>query len=388
MMPFRSIPTLVIVSVLLALSGAGQGHCSPVPTDPAQDFTQQLLKIAAEPPDRCDPQSNKDEDDAKTESSVFGDAVEIIVAELNTTPASPEPVLDRAIEALKKLEQTSAEINVAWPDVDRFHFQILDVSPALVLKVTFRTRARFFVLGVPEGRQWNPNRLWRQVGYDEESIEHEAVAVSIVLYPLHRGPSGNARFLAGFDYVGCAGNSMGVAYDVREWNPKSGGNLEQIIKQEGAFGIDEPADGRKPTPKDPFAPIGVLQTQGSPISLPYCWFSAIDTWDNPSMCAVDSYDLSKDDIKFRSRSYNRPDLLPIAKAIEYAEKRDYPAVLGYCASDEVAQGLVRDVPLFVFAGDLQVTRKGDGKEHVEMDGYRFDVEKRAGRWLVAAFSSQ
>jgi hypothetical protein len=71
------------------------------------------------------------------------------------------------------------------------------------------------------------------------------------------------------------------------------------------------------------------------ITIPYCWFSAIDTWDNPSMCAADIYDLSHDDVRFVSRAVNRPDLLPIAKALEYVSKHDYPAVLAYCASPEM-----------------------------------------------------
>ncbi len=39
--------------------------------------------------------------------------------------------------------------------------------------------------------------------------------------------------------------------------------------------------------------------------------------------------------------------------------------------------------------ELQVTRKGEGKEHVDMGFpaiYRFDVEERGGRWMIIAFS--
>jgi len=108
------------------------------------------------------------------------------------------------------------------------------------------------------------------------------------------------------------------------------------------------------------------------------------------MCAVDTYDLSGDQIRFKSRAYNRPDLLPIAKAIEYAKIRDYEAILGYCSSEEIARRMVRDIPYFVFfGGELQVTPKGEGKEHVEMGFpaiYRFDIEERDGRWLIVAFS--
>lgn len=38
--------------------------------------------------------------------------------------------------------------------------------------------------------------------------------------------------------------------------------------------------------------MGDLKTNGSAIMLPYCWSSPIDTWDNPSLCAADSYDIS------------------------------------------------------------------------------------------------
>lgn len=202
------------------------------------------------------------------------------------------------------------------------------------------------------------------------------------LYPLHRGPSENARFLARFGLSGCAG-STGVVYEAREWDPKGFGDLKQIIKQAGAFGLDDNVSG--------FPQIGELRTEGLAITLPYCWFSPIDTWDNPSLCAVDTYDLSGDDVRFRSHAYNRPDLLPIAKALAYAEQRDFPAVLGYCASSQVARKLVRNVPPFVFAEELRVSRIGKGKEHVELGyepTYGFDVEQSVDGWRVVAFSTK
>jgi hypothetical protein len=125
--------------------------------------------------------------------------------------------------------------------------------------------------------------------------------------------------------------------------------------------------------------------------LPYCWFSRIDTWDNPSLCSVDTYDISGDDIRFRSRTHSRPDLVPIAKAAEYAEQRDYPAVRAYCASPQVARKLVRDFLPYVFADDVRLTYSGKEKEHVEFGfdhTYRFDVAKFADHWLVVAFSME
>jgi hypothetical protein len=125
--------------------------------------------------------------------------------------------------------------------------------------------------------------------------------------------------------------------------------------------------------------------------LPFCWFSGIDTWDNPSMCAVDTYDLSGDSVRFQSRAYNRPDLLPVAKAIEFAEKHDYPAVLAYCASASVARKIVRELATgYGFDTEVEIKELGPGRERVRpaySDVPGFVVEKRGDRWVVVSFSS-
>jgi hypothetical protein len=88
----------------------------------------------------------------------------------------------------------------------------------LVVKIGVRTHETFFVFGIFEGIHGRANRTWSMVGEDERSDEVVRSAVS--LFALHRGPSGNARFLAKFGLVGCAG-SAGVAYDAREWDPET-----------------------------------------------------------------------------------------------------------------------------------------------------------------------
>jgi hypothetical protein len=253
----------------------------------------------------------------------------------------------------------------------------------LVVKMGIRQDERFFAFGIPADSA-KSDHAWQQIGWNDESSQFSVPPSRVDLYPLHRGPSGHARFLANMIYSGCAG-SIGVGYDAREWDPEGTGSLARIIKQEGSFGLDNKVPD--------FPQIGKLQTDGPLITLPYCSFSAIDTWDNPSLCAVDTYDLSGDEVKFRSRLYNRPDLVPIAKAIEYAGKRDYHAVLGYCASDAIARRMVRDLPPDVGGADpLQVTRIGSGRERVRLgdpdSGYRFDVEKRGHRWVVVAFGTE
>ena len=379
------IRAAAIVVVLFIVVSPGLAQIQTAERTPRQDvFRQCLQKLVAYSPDPCGPPFGRETDwhTSAIESRLFDAAAGIVADALNDSTATQAPK-DRASGALKQLEEESARINTGWPQENRFHFELLDLAPALVVKMGVRSHEGFFVFGISEGASGKAHAKWSDIGSDEEGLaDPEVPRLLLSLFALHRGPSGNARFLASFSRVGCAG-SNGVAYDAREWNPKSTG-LTQIIKQSGAFGLDGNVPG--------FSRIGDLKTEGVRVTLPYCWFSAIDTWDNPSMCAVDTYDLSGDNAKFISRAYNRPDLLPVAKAIKYAEQRDYGALLGYCSSAKVADGMMRDLPPSVYAGaEIHVTPMGNGRERVELgDGpvYRFDVEKRNGRWLVVAFKSE
>jgi hypothetical protein len=324
------------------------------------------------------------------ESALLERAADIVVSELNPPKNAQIQPREVATAVLKSLERLSAEINARWPDESRFHAQVLDLQPILVVKLGIRAHQAFVVLGVPRPGKAGPSNGWQQVGSDRDTGEHDWPPSSFDLYPLRRGPSGHARFLVRILYSGCAG-SYGVAYDVREWDPAEFGGLSQVIKQDGSFGLEDTPAGAKPSAKYPFPQIGELRTDGARITLPFCWFSPIDTWDNPSMCAVDTYDVSGDQVKFISRRFNRPDLLPIAKAIEHAQHREYPAVLAYCASAEVAQRLIRDVPPFLFAEDLRVTAISDSKKRVQLgfpNSYRFEVEKRGDRWLIVSFTPE
>ena len=373
-----------LISVLLiAIAGAQPYLCAQAPQASPPDFRQLLQQLALFSPHPCgstDDQKNLDAEDV--EWRLFTDAAEAVAQTLNANAAAPESPEIRANAALTSLEHASAKVNVAWPEENRFHFQILDLPPALVVKMSIRAQETFFVFGIPEEESGKPNHAWRKVGSEERSSEHDAPQSQLGLYRLHRGPSRNARFLARFTYSGCAG-SIAVAYEALEWNPKGTGQLEPLVEQDGSLGLDAKVPD--------FEQIGKLQTEGPLITLPYCWFSAIDTWDNPSLCAVDTYDVTGDEVRFRSRTYNRPDLVPVAKVIEYAEKREYPAVLGYCTSEDIARALVREIPPGVAAEDLRVTRIGSGKERIELGdppAYEFEVEKRPDRWVVVKFSTE
>ncbi len=371
--------------LMIAIAGAQQCLCAQeTQSAPPPDFQQLLQKLAQFSPDPCAPthDEGKDSDAENLEFRLFSQAADGITQALNANPATPDSPEKRATAALKILEQVSAKVNAAWPEENRFHFQVLDLPPALVVKMSIRTREGFSVFGVPEEVSGKPNRAWQEVGSDEESLEFANPPSELKLYALHRGPSKKARLLAKAIYSGCAA-SIGVAYDAYEWNPQGAGSFDPIIEQDGSLGLDDKVPE--------FEPIGTLQTEGPLITLPYCWFSAIDTWDNPSLCAVDTYDVEGDEVRFRSRAYNRPDLVPVAKALEYAEKRDYPAVLGYCASEEIARAMVREIPPGMLAEDLRVTRISNVKEQVELGDppeYEFVVEKRPDRWVVASFSAE
>jgi hypothetical protein len=305
---------------------------------------------------------------------LFDRVSDVVVEALNSGTALPK---DRAAEALRAIERISEEVNAAWPPYKRFRFEVLDLKDILVITQSIRMDSRFFVfaLSQPDGK--TSRRLWRKVSLlDEDSLPETSPWMELEVVSAHRGPSANPRFLVRSTDGGCAG-SYGVGYDLFQWNHEVGG-IDKLIGIKGARGLDDQVKG--------FPWIGEFHADGPLIDLPYCWFSPIETWDNPSLCAVDRYDLSGDGIRFVSRRVNRPDLLPIAKALEYAQKRDFGAVRGYCTNDAVARRLVEWAPERVFEVEIKVKRLGPGRELVyeESDSYRFTVEKRGQHWLIAA----
>jgi len=142
----------------------------------------------------------------------------MITTTLNTEAHSPRSPKERAMELLRALEAVSAQVNSAWPEGNRFHFEVLDLPPALVVKTSIRARQTFFVFGVAEENgNGLRNARWGLVG--SRSDDADEFASFVDLYPVNRGPSGRARFLARFTALGCAG-PYGIAYDAREWDPR------------------------------------------------------------------------------------------------------------------------------------------------------------------------
>jgi hypothetical protein len=292
------------------------------------------------------------------------------------SPASNGEALARATSSLREIEASSADIDKGWTDESRFHFQVLAVSPAILVELSYRYHAAFALFGSYDlgGAQTDrPGTRWREV----DLADPDAPVSSVRLTPLHRGPGRRPRFLAEVFHAGCAG-SIGHDYYGYEWAPSDGLISTEIIKIEGAQGLDDTASVQ----------VGKLVTAGATLQLPYCFFSPVDTWDNPTLCAADSFDLSGDAVRFTGRRYNAPDLVTVVRAIQHAQTRDVVALSAYCASDVVARRLVRDVPqgLGVLAETLEVRKAGAARETVSLsETTRFHLVRRKGRWLVEGF---
>ena len=337
-----------------------------------------MRSMAAMAADTCDALPAI-QDSSKEETTLYEGAVNVVVAALHTgqpgTP--PKEVAERALALV--VEQ-SAAINRAWPADARFHAEVTSLPGLLVLSLSFRSSARWFAVAF--GKAYGDTApAWHNFGQDQMAFSHPAPRTGITIYPLRSGSSGRSRFLARAFYTGCAGSS-GLAYEVQEWDPRYG-NLETVLTQDGALGMD-PQPGPV-TRKNPFPTIGTLRTTGRKIVLPYCYFSPIDTWDNPDLCVADSYDLSGAEPVFVSRVSNRPDMLALSSALRYAAAHDLQALEGYCLTPALAARLLRGVPSLDITADVK--RRGAGLETVDTGAGRFTLRRLGGRWVVAGWKS-
>jgi hypothetical protein len=109
--------------------------------------------MSSGPADAC---TGHGEDFSRLEYYLFEEADEAVLKILNAVPANGSSNVavsgqkDRAVEALTKLERSSAGINKDWPDENRFHFEVLDIPPALAVKMTYRNRTTFTVFDIPQ----------------------------------------------------------------------------------------------------------------------------------------------------------------------------------------------------------------------------------------------
>lgn len=239
--------------------------------EPPATFEEAAKRLSSAPADACE-QPWRDFSDL--EFRLFMNAAKMVVQELNDDPMANSAFLGlgartRAIEALKRLERLSAEINRIWPDDRRFHFEVVDLPPAIVVKMTYRNRATFSFLSKFQDRaDQKVGERWQFVGaLDDHSVAPSGAGHDdLDLVPLSQSPSGKPRFLARFRFVVC-GSGVGMAYYAYQWDPQTVEQLEEIIQLEGDVSQFDTGDGRKEAHKDKedeFLPVGEFQANCTP----------------------------------------------------------------------------------------------------------------------------
>lgn len=373
-----------MLSATLLLAGMAS-HAQAKQTD--EDLHRLFVSMASAQPYVCGP--SMDDQTEKAEDAIVQAAEDRALEALNAGVHTPEQAKAIIAQALEPFAKLSEETEAAWPKETRWHFEVVEILPAVAIQFTYRDKVHFRATGIVPGSEKSKPLKWQHLG--EDSWEGSAFTSwsQAKISPLNRGPANAVRFLVSMQGGGCAG-SYGVQYSIEEWNPGTDSDLHEVMSQSGAEGMDDPLV-QAPTKKVPFPKAGVLKTDGARITLPYCQFTQLDTWDNPSLCMVDTYDLSGDDVAFVSRRYNRPDLAPVAKVLEYAKTHDLPALRGYCASEAVARKILRELPGgYGFDAELETVPMGAGREGVR-PAYSgvpgFVVEKHGDRWIVVSFDA-
>jgi hypothetical protein len=135
--------------------------------------------------------------------------------------------------------------------------------------------------------------------------------------------------------------------------------------------------------------VGALRTDGVMISLPYCRYSAVDIYADVTLCNLDLYDVSGDNVRFIETRAENPDLDAVARLVEYARTRDLPAVRAYTTDDKTAALVLQRMPSSYHSFmDRKVTPAGPDKETVLLRNgarWRFELVKTKGRWLISDF---
>ena len=209
---------LPIFAVTLFLALGARAQQPPEPT-----FEDLLKALSPAPGDACDfPDKDREGTPfSDLEYQLFQQADKAIAQALNEKAS--------AAATLEKMERLSAEINHKWGDERQFHFQVIDLQPAVLVKMTYRNRATFSFFAKTS------NDSWRTIG---ASHDHRPMPTggyeSLDLFPLARGPSHRPRFLARFSDAGC-GSGVAVEYYAAAWNRQSpAASLDEIIKLEGS----------------------------------------------------------------------------------------------------------------------------------------------------------
>jgi hypothetical protein len=380
------------VSWIVSACGVAFALATPAPASPQEpgvakpSFVTLLERAASMPVDWCEAPPQADGD---IEKAILQSAEAEVLGRLNEDSPGPgasseSEALARAQSVLAELGRASTRVNANWPEEARFRGEALAIAPLVLVTSRFRFQAALSVFAIAaDARDGRPR--WRRLGDPSDAAPTERPSSSLEVFSIARGPSGRARFLVRKQFSGCAG-SVGLSYRLLEWDPRYSGWFETVIAVDGAETWADSTDPKNLSAWFPAA--GVLRTTGTKITLPYCWWSPLDTWDNPNLCSADAFDVSGDRVRLLGSVANRPDLLPIARVITHAQARDYRAVLAYCRSPAVARRVMRELPMPTFPDNLTVVRLGPGKESVDVgfdEPVQFVVERLRGVWTITRF---
>ncbi len=377
---------LVMVAQLFAPSVQAGSTPDPMPT-----FRAALEKFRDAASDTCAGPGNAFEA-GNNERGIFGPARNVVLTGMN---ASSNPEKDIA-PILQTLVDASKDINAAWPDESRFHYKLFRFPSLFVVQISFRDKEQFFALGKPAKPQYG--KAWINAG--ESIFEDQPRGQHVEITPLKSAADGKPRFLTTLTWDGCAGNTIGVKYEVYEWNVGEGTALDTLLSQHGVLNlvdyeeVTETDSSGKPSGKARFSSVGKLTVSDSRLSLPYCEFSSVDWWDYATLCYLDTYDLSPNGIRYVSTQINRPDFNTVAKVTEYAHRHDIQALAGYTTTETLARQLVTAMSADTMRADMgyAVKHVSSSKEILfpaeEGSGASFTLEKINDRWLVDGFKEQ
>jgi hypothetical protein len=345
----RGLTYLSLCACCIGIPSLARAQTTNLANSVKPSFETLLQRAAMATADWC---ADAGDDSGRTDETILEAAAAGVVDALNEQSGIRSPQSDDGSATLRgvlaKFNDAGSRINSNWPAESRFRADALTAPPLLLMKATFRNRWALYAFAVADGAtgEQGVRRRWQVVQAASDEPLAARLSLSLDVFQINRGPAGRARFLTRRHVGGCAG-SIGVVYRLLEWDPGEFGALSSLVEIDGAETQEEATKEKKLSAS--FPPVGALQVTGTTITLPYCWWSVLDTWDNPSLCAADSFDVSGDPVRFKGRVTNRPDLVPIALAIKHAQGHEYRAVLAYCRSAEIANRIVRDVPPFIFA---------------------------------------
>ena len=391
-----SIFIAILAVIDVQALGQDQAAISPKPLEQFRELAKQL---AAQPPVNCAydhygwPTGHPEE----LESKLFNSAVNFVTDSLNESSNQP---LNQAKEALKTLSLASDEINRHWPEGHRFRYEITDVSPVILAKMTFRSSSAviaFFVSGDAGVSKTSAQRktTWTAENVTGDNPEPNRMIQHVQVYPLFRGPSNMARFLVSSSITACGhGTETGVSvYQMSLLNYP-----EQLFHRKGSVSSGEGVIEERESPQAKWIrrPMHTFNNSfnvsGKNIALPFCRFSVVDTSYGPTLCMADTFDLSMDDIRFVGREINRPDLFAVAKAIEHAQNGEWAAVRAYTANGAVAKKILSSTHSYVYSERTTVTHISPDREIIRLEGgveaREFEVQKINGTWRIKNFRQE